>query len=643
MNAKQERAHHLELHKMKRINNELSNYNAALEAECNHLRRVSEKHAAEMEAERVKMNALHQANNEAQRQNAKLMLDAALNEHRAALDAAIQKLKEERVQMKNNDLMREREYKQLAEQLAEQMAEQLAAQRKMIMDKGIEEKRRQEAHFNSEIQKLKEERVQMKNNDLMREREYKQLAEQLAEQMAEQLAAQRKTIMDKGIEEKQRQEAHFNSEIQKLNEERKQMAEQLAAQRKMIMDEWIEEKRRQEALFNSETQKLNEDCTQIKAQLKTIMDEGIEEKRRQEAHFNSEIQKLNEERRQMKNNDLMREREYKQLSEQMVEQLAAQRKTIMDEGIEEKRRQERKMSADLESHKLKVRLELDAAISESLHDAVTSNCTHMQWMNALDFRGKRVMLYSHYSESNEVQDYNVLTIEFMQHYFDHIIILTNCPNKWNMLSPNYNQCHLLNYNMKSDFRNYGAFIMQLEPSLVNASRLCLTNDSFIVVDVNSFSLCIKRLFDRETMSHDFIGLTSSHENVYHLQSYFICFGSAAIPEVMSYFKTHGLPFNHTDAIAKYELGMSLHLTNIGLTSFAFVTNNDMQRPLNTTCCKWSIVLEETGIVKRQHFLKKYGRAGMTDKDIAKIAENHAYNAELLQFLKCNNVSAFTPK
>jgi hypothetical protein len=171
MNAKQERAHHLELHKMKRINNELSNYNAALEAECNHLRRVSEKHAAEMEAERVKMNALHQANNEAERQNAKLMLDAALNEHRAALnehraalDAAIQKLKEERTQMKNDDLMREREHKQLAEQLAEQMAEQLAAQRKTIMDKGIEEKRRQEAHFNSEIQKLKEERVQMKNN-----------------------------------------------------------------------------------------------------------------------------------------------------------------------------------------------------------------------------------------------------------------------------------------------------------------------------------------------------------------------------------------------------------------------------------------------------------------------------------------------
>jgi hypothetical protein len=553
MNAKQERAHHLELHKMKRTNNELSNYNAALEAECNHLRRVSEKYAAEndalskqhaiaMETERVKMNALQleftqetqlrfkqlQANNDAQHQNAlsdaKRRLDAALNEHRAALDAAIQKLNEERTQMKQNDLMREREYKQLAEQLT--------AQHKTIMN---------------------EERTQMKQNDLMREREYKQLSEQLA--------AQHKTIMDE-----ERTQMKHNDLMRER--EYKQLSEQLAAQ------------------------------------YKTIMDEGIEEKRRQEAHFNS---KLNEERTR-----------------------------LQEQAQAEMENTQRKLSADLV-------MKLDASISESLHDAVTSNCTHMQWMNALDFRGKRVMLYSHYSESNEVQDYNVLTIECMQHYFDHIIVLTNCPNKWNMRSPNYNQCHLLNYNMKSDFRNYGVFIMQLETSLVNASRLCLTNDSFIVVDVNAFSICIKRLFDREPMSHDFVGLTSSYENVYHLQSYFMCFGGTAIPAVVSYFKTHGLPFNHADAIGKYELGMSLHLTNLGLTSFALVTNNDMKRPLNTTCCKWSNVLEETGIVKRQNFLKKYAYAGMTDKDIAKIAENHAYNAELLQFLKCNNVRAFTPR
>ena len=396
-----------------------------------------------------------------------------------------------------------------------------------------------------------------------------------------------KRILDTALNEHR---AALDAAIQKLNEERtqmkqltEQMAEQLAAQRK---DEWIEEKRQHNVQFMESMRKLNEEY-----------DKKMQEFQREMEHQNSKLR----------------------------EQARVEMETT-----------KRKMNADfmeeLDNHKLKVRLELDAAISERLHDAVTSNCTHMQRMNALDFRGKRVMLYSHYSESNEVQDYNVLTIECMHHYFDYIIILTNCPNKWNMLSPNYNQCHLLNYNMKSDFRNYGVFIMQLETSLVNASRLCLINDSFIVVDVNAFSLCIKRLFDSEPMSHDFIGLTSSYENVYHLQSYFICFGSPAIPAVMSYFKTHGLPFNHADAISKYELGMSQHLTNLGFTSFASVTNNDMQCPLNTTCCKWSNVLEETGIVKRQHFLKKYAYAGMTYKDIAMIAEHHTYNKELLQFL-----------
>jgi hypothetical protein len=68
----------------------------------------------------------------------------------------------------------------------------------------------------------------------------------------------------------------------------------------------------------------------------------------------------------------------------------------------------------------------------------------------------------------------------------------------------------------------------------------------------------------------------------------------------------------------------------------------MPRPLNTTCCKWSNVLEKTGIVKRQHFLKKYAYAAMTDKEIEEIAQRHAYNAQLMEFLKCN-VRAFNVK
>ena len=50
MNAKEERAHNLEIHKMTRSNNEIAIKNSALEVECMRLRSAikqeSEKHAA---------------------------------------------------------------------------------------------------------------------------------------------------------------------------------------------------------------------------------------------------------------------------------------------------------------------------------------------------------------------------------------------------------------------------------------------------------------------------------------------------------------------------------------------------------------------------------------------------------------------
>jgi hypothetical protein len=269
---------------------------------------------------------------------------------------------------------------------------------------------------------------------------------------------------------------------------------------------------------------------------------------------------------------------------------------------------------------------------------VVENATHMQLISSINFKDKRVAIYSHYSSSNEVESYNLLTIEGIQHYFDCIIVLTNCPNKWNIQSPNYNKIYLLNYNMKSDFRNYGVFIMQTELSLRNAACICLVNDSFVVVDVNAFGRTIKRIFNDELASYDFIGLTSSYENVFHIQSYFILFNASTLNHVMDYFKTHGLPDNHDGAISKYELGISLYLINHGFSQFSFVSNNEMKHPFNTTCIKWAEVLNEIGIIKRQHFLKKYANKSMSNIDISNVADKYSYNMHFIHFLKYNHVN-----
>ena len=297
---------------------------------------------------------------------------------------------------------------------------------------------------------------------------------------------------------------------------------------------------------------------------------------------------------------------------------------------------ELRFEAHVRNHTAEIRQTLK--ISDVSH-AIASNYAHTRLIYQLDFKSKRVMIYSHYSEHDEVESYNFLALECIEHYFDYIIILTNCPNKWILHNPDYNKYHLLAYNMKSDFRNYGLFLMQTAKTIMHAAQLCFMNDSFVVVDVNAFGCSIKRLFENETGSHDFVGLTSSHECGYHVQSYFMCFNASVVPTIISYFETHGLPVNHHAAISQYELGITAHLTKLGFSSFAIVSNNDMRFPRNTTCFKWAAVLQEVGIIKRQHFFKKYpSRTGMTDVDIAQAAEKYLYNKHFMHFLKYHNIN-----
>jgi len=268
--------------------------------------------------------------------------------------------------------------------------------------------------------------------------------------------------------------------------------------------------------------------------------------------------------------------------------------------------------------------------------AVAANYAHTQLIHNLGFKDKRILIFSHYSKHDEVESYNYLTLERLYERFDFIIVLTNCPNKWELCNPNYNKFHILSYNFKSDFRNYGVFIMQTEQKLIHASQVCLMNDSFVVVDVGAFGRCMKHLF--ESTAADFAGITSSYEGTYHLQSYFIVFNGRAVNAMVDYFKMRGLPMNHHASISDYELGITSHLVKNGLVPFALVSNQDMPVPMNTTHCKWSAVLQHTGIVKRQHFLKQYPtRFAMTDLNIALIADKFSQNAHFIHFLKYNGI------
>lgn len=288
-----------------------------------------------------------------------------------------------------------------------------------------------------------------------------------------------------------------------------------------------------------------------------------------------------------------------------------------------------------------IQRELDERIKyddmrKQIMEFVAANYAHTQLICNMGFENKRVLLFSHYSKREEVESYNYLTLEQLDDRFDIVIILTNCPNAWELKRPNYNKYHIFSYNFKSDFRNYGVFLAQAEHTLMHASQLCLMNDSFVVVDVSAFNRCIACVFEKAV---DFAGITSSHEGVFHLQSYFMLFNKSAVHHILNYFKMHGLPMNHDVSISDYELSMTTQLMKEGLTPFAMVSNQEMKQPLNTTCLKWSAVLQQTGIIKRQHFFKQYPPwFAMTSRQIVLVADKYSQNVHFINFLKYHGVA-----
>ena len=659
--AKEERAMQLEMHKMTRKCNELVAKHAASEAECNRLRWViaqeSEKHAAThaaavqqfnsaIEFEREKMNArqchletervrmmeqLHKESIAQRQSNAdalgaiKRTMDtqftAKMNELARAMEP-MQPVAEERERIKCDaaeqraqlDTEREQMHRQLNEarerikrdeheqlrQFAFSMdseREQLQLERAFMAEQAVKERQANDAAYSILERQLKAQH-NTKMNELTRATELERA----------QLQKDRVIMMDQVVKERQANDAACSilerqlkaQHTAKMNELTRAM-EQLNGDEREQRAQLIKERERIDRHEQAQIARSNEDARAFNALNKQLNDAHVEKMNEVSAAYNMAVQKMNEEREQHKR-QLIEERE--QLSRQLIEERDKINRNMLDH----------------------------------VRDTIASNHAHMQLICNLDLKDKRVVVYSHYSEHNEVESYNLLAIECIEHYFDCIIILTNCPNKWNMHSQNYNKCHLLGYNMKSDFRNYGVFLMQTANTLIHASRLCLMNDSFVIVDVNAFGNCIKLLFENEKMTHDFVGLTSSHEGVFHLQSYFMCFDASTIPAILSYFETRGLPINHQHAISNYELGITVHLTNSGFSSFAVVSNDDMRVPMNTTCCKWSAVLQHIGIIKRQHLLKLYPRKlAMTDANIAMVAENHSYNKHFIDFLRYNRV------
>ena len=705
MPAKEERAMHLEMHRMNRASAEMMTKIRALEAECAQLRSVvnreTEKQAATVDAaskqcrthqdamERMKqecavaMARMEEAHQRAQQEAEAQLKQDMLHQRRLIFDETVAVKRQLKEQYAGFIVTKNKELDAVKHALEEETAAEKKARKQREEENLVQFLSRME-----ELDKMKAETAQ-KMEDARRRAE-EDHRQQLAarDQREEELKRQHRLRMDEA--------SRLNAETVQQLEDAKRRAEEDHTQQLAAREEEI---KRQCRLRIDEIKRLNAETVQKLEDAKRRAEEGHkqqlvardqreEEIKRQcrlrmdeASRLNAEtVQKLEDARRRA-------EEDHRQQLAAREEEIKRQCRLRMDEAnrlnaetvqkLEDARRRTEEDHAQqlaADKTKLDVQLQKCAALKDALvrcnqertelttlaetkfedyvktHtsqviktvsalqicQAVAANYAHMRMVCAdLDFNGKRVLIYSHYSKQETVEKYNYLTLEKMQHWFDYVIVLTNCPNQWQFDSPNYLKCHVMWYNLKSDFRNYGVFIAQAGQRLMGASQVCFANDSFVIVDVPAFDRCMVRMFDSadSLASHDFMGITSSYENTYHLQSYFMCFNARTLDAVMGYFKTHGLPMNHHDAISVYELGITKHLMARGFKPFAMVSNQEMPVPLNTTCFKWSAVLQNTGIIKRQHFLKQYPpRFAMTDLNIELVATKFSENKHFVQFL-----------
>jgi hypothetical protein len=580
MPAKEERAMHLEMHRMNRASAEMMSKIRALEAECAQLRSVI-KHETEKQAATV---------------------DAATNQCRTHQDA-MERMKQECAVA----MARMEEAHQRAQQEAEaQLKQDMLHQRQSIFDETVVVKRQLNEQYAGFVANKTKELDALKHA-LTRAREEEIAAEKKARKQCEEKHLVQFLSRMEELDKLKAETAQKLEDAKRRAEEAKRRAEEDHAQQLAARDQREEELKRQCRLRMDEANRLNAET----------------------------VQKLEDAKRRAEEDHAQQLAADKAKLDAQVQKCAALKDALVrcnQERTELTTLAETKFEDYVKTHTSQV---IKTVSALQICKAVAANYAHMRMVCAdLDFNGKRVFIYSHYSKQDTVDKYNYLTLEKMQHWFDYVIVLTNCPNQWQFESPNYRKCHLMWYNLKSDFRNYGVFIAQAGQRLMGASQLCFANDSFVVVDVLAFDRCMARMFDSDALSsHDFMGITSSYENVYHLQSYFMCFNARTLDAVIGYFNTHGLPINHHDAISVYELGITKHLVARGFKPFAMVSNQEMPVPLNTTCFKWSAVLQNTGIIKRQHLLKQYPpRFAMTDLNIELVATKFAENKPFVQFL-----------
>lgn len=203
---------------------------------------------------------------------------------------------------------------------------------------------------------------------------------------------------------------------------------------------------------------------------------------------------------------------------------------------------------------------------------------------------KSICLYSSYFEGPEIPYYVRYYLEQLRPYFTEMVFVTNRKelsaesNKFLV----YHEIELME--VKNEGFDFGMWSKALEQKNVkDFDRLAFINDSCILYkDPKEFFSWL------EKTDADYCGMVDSNAISYHLQSYFVVAKKNAIPEVLNYFKQHGIKKDVHEVIRDYEVGLSSHLIKTGYKLDACYSTKEYKGEYSPTYF-WAMEMIERGM------------------------------------------------
>jgi glycosyltransferase involved in cell wall biosynthesis len=202
-----------------------------------------------------------------------------------------------------------------------------------------------------------------------------------------------------------------------------------------------------------------------------------------------------------------------------------------------------------------------------------------------------ICVFAHYDSSGDVAPYVLYLLKAISAHFEIVFVSTAPKLSGNSLKELSSVCStvILRENVGYDFGSWKAGLEHLDYKTEACSRLLLANDS-------SFG----PIFDLEVVldkwnksGADVFGITDSYEIRYHLQSYFMLFGTAVTksPEFKEFWRNIRRIEDKSSLIQEYEIGLSQKLLSLGMCLDCLAPAANIGY-LNNTHLRWKELILE---------------------------------------------------